>query len=388
VWRSIIRFGLLAAVSYHPSRSICQDRTVIFSLLYAIIRHLLALLVLLPRRETSTAAELLVLRHENAVPRRNVSRVRYEPADRLWFAALSGLLPGTCWRQVFPVTPATILRWHRRLVARRWDYSSHRRPGRPSKTASVRRLVIKMATDNPLWGHRRIQGELTRLGHRIAPSTVWQILTTAGLDPAPRRSGPTWKQFLAAQAQGIISCDFLTVDTVLLRRVYVLIFVEHDTRRLHIGGVTAHPTGRWVTQQARNLAIELGTRVDMLRFLIRDRDAKFVAGFDEVFHACGIEIIKTPPQAPRANAICERLVGTLRRELLDRVLVFSSPQLRRLLDRYAAHYNVHRPHWALGQHPPEAVHASPQPVTDHIATHHIRRSPILGGLINEYRHAA
>jgi putative transposase len=271
-------------------------------------------------------------------------------------------------------------------VARRWDYSNRRRPGRPPTAANIRTLVIRLATDNPVWGHRCIHGELTRLGRRIAPSTVWEILTAAGLDPAPRRSGPTWKQFLTTHAHAILSCDFLTVDTVLLRRVYVLIFVEHNTRRLHIGGVTAHPTGGWVTQQARNLAMDLGTKMDTLRFLLRDRDTKFVVGFDAVFQACGIEIIKGPPQAPRANAICERLVGTLRRELLDRILILSEPQLRHVLDRYATHYNIHRPHWALGQHPPEADHAGPAPVPQ--ATHRIRRSSILGGLINEYHHAA
>jgi putative transposase len=166
------------ATSY---RSICKDHTVIFSVLYTIVRHLLAVLVLLLRRDASTAAEVLTLRHENAVLRRTVSRVRYEPADRLWFAALAGLLPRSRWRQISPVTPATVLRWHRSLVARRWDYSHRRRPGRPPTAASIRTLVIRMATDNSLWGHRRIHGELTRLGHRIAPSTVWEILTAAGL---------------------------------------------------------------------------------------------------------------------------------------------------------------------------------------------------------------
>ncbi len=286
------------------------------------------MLVLLVRRDVSKEAESLVLRHENAVLRRSVSRVRYEPADRLWFAALSRLLPRSRWSQIFPVTPATLLRWHRRLVSRHWDYTHRRRQGRPPTVASLRRLVLRMAADNPLWGHRRIQGELTRLGHRIAPSTVWEILTAAGIDPAPRRSGPTWKQFLTSQAHAIVSCDFLTVDTVLLRRVYVLIFVEHDTRRLHLGGVTAHPTGAWVTQQARNLAMDLGTRLETLRFLIRDRDTKFLDAFDAVFDACGIEIIKTPPPAPRANAICERLVGALRRELLDRTLIVNQQHLK------------------------------------------------------------
>jgi transposase InsO family protein len=281
------------------------------------------------------------------------------------------------------------MRWHRRLVTRRWDYTHRRRElGRQPTAPSIRRLVLRMATDNPLWGHRRVQGELARLGHRIAPPTVWQILTAAGIDPAPRRSGPTWKQFLTTQAHAIVSCDFLAVDTVLLRRVYVLIFVEHHTRRLYIAAVTARPTSTWVTQQSRNLAMDLGARMETLRFLIRDRDTKFVDAFDAVFRSADIEIIKTPPQAPRANAICERLVGALRRELLDRTLIASERHLRRMLDEYTRHYNGHRPHWTLDQQPPAAEeHAPVPPVTD-LTGHRVRRSPILGGLIHEYHHAA
>jgi putative transposase len=160
-----------------------------------------------------------------------------------------------------------------------------------------------MARQNPGWGHRRIQGELARLGHRIAYSTVWEILKNAGIDPAPQCSGPTWSELLSAQARWIIACDFLHVDTVLLRRLYVLIFIEHGTRRLHIGGVTRNPTGSWVAQRARNLAMDLGARMDTLRFVIRDRDSKYTLAFDSVFDAEGIQVIKTPPRAPRANAI-------------------------------------------------------------------------------------
>jgi transposase len=177
---------------------------VIFSVVYVVVRCLLSCLMVLARREVSKDAELLALRHENAVLRRQISRVRYEPGDRLWLVALSRLIPRRRWGEVFAVTPATLLAWHRRLVTRKWDYSSRRRPGRPSTPATIRKLVIRMATENPAWGHRRVQGELVRLGHRIAASTVWQILHDAGIDPAPRRSGPTWKQFLAAQARSIL----------------------------------------------------------------------------------------------------------------------------------------------------------------------------------------
>src|SRR6266498_415311 len=204
--------------------------------------------MVLARREVSKDAELLVLRHQNAVLRRQISRVRYQPGDRLWLAALSRLIPRRRWGEVFAVTPATLLAWHRRLVTRKWNYTNRRRAGRPSTAAAIRKLVIRMATDNPRWGHRRVQGELVRLGHPIAASTVWQILHDAGIDPAPRRPGPTWKQFLTAQARGILATDFVHVDSVLLRRLYALIIIGHGTRRAHLAGITANHDGDWTTQ--------------------------------------------------------------------------------------------------------------------------------------------
>ena len=215
----------------------------IISVVYLLVRCLLGCLTVLSRTQESKDAEHLVLRHENAVLRRQVGRVRYQPGDRLWLAALSRLVPRRRWDEVFPVTPATLLAWHRRLVARKWDYASRRRPGRPPAASAIRKLVLRIATENPAWGHRRVQGELVRLGHPIAASTVWQIRHDAGIDPAPRRAGPTWRQFLAAQARGILAADFVHVDTVLLRRVYALVVIEHGTRRAHLAGVTAHPDG-------------------------------------------------------------------------------------------------------------------------------------------------
>ncbi|MGD6741643.1 hypothetical protein ACOKM3_07335 [Streptomyces sp. BH106] len=188
----------------------------------------------------------------------------------------------------------------------------------------MKRLVLRPARENSRWGHRRIQGELARLGYPVAASTVREILNAAGIAPAPRRSGPTWRQFLHAQARGVIACDFLHVDCALtLKRIYILVFVEHETLRLHLAEATARPTGGWVTQQARNLAVELDIRMEGLRFLIRDRDAKFTTSFDAVFEAEDVEVLKSPPRAPRANAVCDRLVGTLRRELFDHVLVYN-----------------------------------------------------------------
>jgi putative transposase len=296
------------------------------------------------RGDLAKDAELLVLRHENAVLRRQAGRVRYEPADRAWFAALARLVPRRRWAGVFPVTPATLLAWHRRLMARKYDTSNRRRPGRPPISPGIARIVVRLAKENPLWGHRRIHGELVKLGVKVAPSTVWEILRAAGIDPAPRRFGPTWRQFLAAQAAGILAIDFLHADTVLLKRLYVLVFIEHGTRRMHVGGVTAHPTGDWTAQQARNLALSLGSRFEDIRFLIRDRGSNFTASFDAVFQAAGTRIVLTAVQAPRMNAICERLVGTPRRELLDRVLILGKDHLRAVLAEYQVHYNTARPH--------------------------------------------
>ncbi|MFF3517788.1 integrase core domain-containing protein [Streptomyces sp. NPDC002573] len=360
----------------------------IVSLVYQLARKLLAVPALLLRRDAAKDAELLVLRHQNAVLRRQLSGpVRYEPADRLWFAALSSLIPRCRWAQVFPVTPGTLLGWHRRLIATRWDYSKRRaRLGRPSTAGVVKALVVRLAQENPRWGCRRIQGELKRLGHPVGSTTVWEILTASGIDPAPRRSGPTWRELLTAQAEGIIACDFLHIDLVDLRRVYALVFLEHGTRRLRVAGVTTHPPGPWTVQQARNVAVELGVRVDSLRFLLRDRDAKYTESFDAVFAADDIEVVRTAPRAPRMNAHCERVIGTLRREVLDHLLIWNESHARQVLEAYARHYNGHRPHQARGQLPPLAQE-HPAPMTAPTAQR-ILHTRVLGGLINEYRYAA
>ena len=325
----------------------------LLKIVYLLTCRVLGLAVLVFRGDLAKDAELLVLRHENAVLRRHAGRVRYEPADRAWFAALARLVPRRRWAEVFPVTPATLLAWHRRLAAKKYDTSKRRKPGRPPTVPGIARLVVRLAKENPLWGHRRIHGELTKLGVTVAPSTVWEILRAAGIDPAPRRSGPSWRQFLHAQAAGIVAVDFLHVDTVLLRRLYVLVFIEHGTRRMHLGGVTANPTGDWTVQQARNLALSFGERFEDIKFLIRDRGSNFTASFDAVFQAAGTRILRTAVQAPRMNAICERLVGTLRRELLDRVLILGEAHLRTVLAEYQAHYNTARPHQGIAQRVPD-----------------------------------
>jgi len=356
------------------------------SVVYAVAQRLFALVIVRGRGEASKDVELLVLRHEVAVLRRQVARPRLRPADRLVLAALTRLLPRSLWRSRI-VTPGTLLRWHRMLVARRWTYpATRRKAGRLPTAKLIRELVCRLARENPTWGYRRIHGELVGLGYTVCPSTVWNLLRAAGLNPAPRRDGPTWREFCTAQAKAMLACDFAHVDTVLLRRIYLFFVIELDTRRVHLLGVTRHPTGEWVTQTARNFVSDLGERADGFRFLIRDRDAKFTAAFDAVFTGAGIQVLRSPVRAPRANAFAERWIGTLRRECLDRILIVGERHLRAVLTDFVDHYNSHRPHRSLGQRPPDghddAIRAGPAPDA------RIERKELLGGLINEYQRAA
>src|SRR5262249_55653316 len=288
---------------------------------YLVVLRVFGWLALLARSDRAKDAEILILRHQVAVLQRQVKAPRLSWADRAVMAALARLLPrGQLVQLRLIVSPRTLLRWHACLVRRHWPYP-RRAPGRPGTAKPVRALVLEMARDNPGWGYRRIHGELAGLGYKLAPSTVWQILKDAGVDPAPRRSGQTWRAFLDAQAKTILAADFFHVDTVFLQRLYVLFFIEHGTRRGHLAGITAHPTGEWVTQHARTLLMALGNHARSLKFVIRDRDTKFPAASDAVFAAVGVRIIKTPVRAPRANAIAERWISSARHECLDRMLL-------------------------------------------------------------------
>jgi putative transposase len=350
-------------------------------LLYLIFCQLLGWLGLLARRSATKDAELLVLRHEVTVLRRQVTRPRLDWADRAVLAGLARLLPRWVWQGRL-VQPTTLLRWHRDLVRRRW--TSLHRPGRPGVALEIRDLVLRLARENPTWGYRRVHGELCRLGYKLGASTVWAILQRAGVDPAPIRSALTWRHFLRAQAKSVLAVDFFTVDTVLRKRLYVLFVIEVASRQVHVLGVTAHPMGEWVAQQARSLLMTLDDRAGRFRFLVRDRDTKFTAAFDAVFAAEAIEVLITPVRAPRANAYAERWVGTVRREVLDRMLILGCWQLRSVLAEYVDHYNLHRPHRALAQAPPLRP-GMPFVVA---SSARIVRPDRLGGLIHEYAQVA
>jgi putative transposase len=341
-------------------------------------------LALLARSDRAKDAEILILRHQVAVLRRQVKTPRLSWADRAVLAALARLLPGSQLRWLrLIVSPRTVLRWHADLVRRHWTFP-RRAPGRPRTGRSVHALVLEMARDNPSWGYRRIHGELLGLGHTLAPSTVWRILRDAGIEPAPQRSGQAWRAFLEAQAKTILAVDFFHVGTVFLRRLYVLFFIEHGTRRVHLAGVTARPASEWVTQQARNLLMNLEDQAGGLKFLIRDRDARFTAVFDAVLAAAGVRIIKTPVQAPHANAIAEQWIASARRECLDRLLITGERHLRLVLGEYVDHYDTHRPHRTLQQCPPVGRSRPPAPG----ANVRVLRRDRLGGLIREYSQAA
>ena len=233
------------------------------------------------------------------------------------------------------------------------------RRGRPSTSAEIRRLALRLAAENPTWGYRRIHGELRGLGHRLAASTVWQILNNAGIDPAPTRSEVTWSQLLRSQAA--VACDFATIDTVTLRRFYLLFFIDIPTRTVYFAGITHHPIGVWTTQAARNLLIQHGHQLADAQALVRDRASQFIDAFDEIFRTEGLKILPTPVRTPVANAFAERWIGTLRRELLDRTIIWNRRQLNNLVVDYIDHYNTHRPHRSLDQRPPVATDAADQP---------------------------
>ncbi len=343
-------------------------------------RFIAALACLAVRFGRSKDLEIIVLRHQLTVLRRQIDRPALNDQDRTLLGAVAAALPRPK-RSGWLVTPDTPLRWHRRRIARHWTQTT-RPPGRPPTVIEIRQLILRLAADNPTWGYRRIHGELIGLGHQIASSTVWQILKSNDIDPAPLRTDVTWSEFL--QSQAAVACDFFTVDTAPLRRYYVLFFIHIPTREVSYAGATANPTGAWTTQAARNLFLVHHDQLAGARALVRDRGSQFIDAFDEVFRTEGLKILKTPVRTPVANSFAERWIGSIRRELLDRTLIWNQRQLERLVVDYIEHYNQHRPRRSLDQRPP--IPADP---LNHPGRHlRVLKSTRCDGLIHEYRNAA
>jgi hypothetical protein len=340
-----------------------------WSFVYLGLCRLFQLVALLCRSERSKELEILLLRHELAILRRQPRRAPVRPVDRAFLAALTRALPRSAWSGL-SVRPATVLRGHRQLVRRRWTYPHRRPPGRPPLDRRNQALTLRLARENPSWGYRRIVGELRGPGISVSTTSVRTILIRHGLPPAPQRDELSWRNFLRQHAATTLVCDFFTVETAWLKRLYVL-FLSLERRRVEFVGCTPSPTGAWTAQQARNLLMTLDEQEQPLRRLVHDRDAKFSGGFDHVFESEGIAVIRTPVQAPNANAHAERCVGSVRRECLDRLLIFSRRQLEQVLRVYARHYNRHRPHCSLAFRPPNR-----QTEARHLCEHHPIRSSI------------
>jgi putative transposase len=346
---------------------------VLFALVYLLLRRVVRWMAGPSNDRMDNEVEVVVLRHQLMVLKRQVGKPRLRRRDRLFMAAIARTLSRARWSSLV-VSPQTLLRWHRELVRRKWTYRRTSAGGRPPITNEVRELILRMGRENPRWGCIRIRGELAKLGIRVSATKIRTLLRANGLGPAPRRSGPTWSEFLRSQAHAILALDFFTVETLRLRTLYVLFAIELWSRRVHVVGVSRNPDSVWVTQQARNLAV--GERLQEIRFVIRDRDAKFSGPFDEVFRSEAAKVVKTPIRAPRANAFAERWVRTVRTECLDWMLVLGRRHLEQVLRTYTAHYNEARPHRALGLGPW---------LLDGVR---VRRRDILAGLVHEYELAA
>jgi putative transposase len=353
--------------------------------LHVVFALLLDLAHVLTRSDHDKDLEILLLRQQLRLYERKAKQPRPSRWEKVALASLAARLPNLS-RVCLVFTPATLLRWHRAIVKRTWTFNNAPKPGRPPTSAACVELILLLARENPRWGYSKLQGELGKLGHRVAITTIKRLLRQHSLPPAPEHGMSTWRDFLGHYREYTVACDFFTVDTLFLTRLYMLFFIELGSRRVHLAGCTANPDAAWVTQQARQFTWHLQDgEPGPVKFLLHDRDGKFATGFDTVFAAEGIGVIKTPIGAPNANAVAERVGRSIREECLDRLLILNRAHLTFVLKQYLEYYNHRRPHQGLGQRSPVLT---PDPPTSAAAPAQVRCRPVLGGLLHDYAVAA
>ncbi len=330
--------------------------------------------------------EIIILRHQlNVMTRLHAKPVLSNRAEKMTLAVLTKKLRQATNQSVGQlrdviriVQPETVLRWHRELARRKWSYEQKNKGGRPRIHQEKENLIVRLAKENLRWGYGKIEGELLKLGYKVSITTVRNVLDRNGIVPAPVRYGSIgWKTMMNHYKEQLLACDFFTIETIFLRTVYVLVFIELGTRKVHLAGITSHPDGRWVAQQARQLVWKFEETGANFRCLIRDNDRKFTDAFDTVFESQETRIIPTPIRAPNANGCMERWVRTVRQECLDHILIINEAHLRRVLNAFLDYYNARRPHQSLAQQ-------SPIPRAAPVTTGKINRHKVLGGIINDY----
>ena len=359
----------------------------VWFVLVHLVGFLVDLLTATRRTEHDKDLQNLELQHQlRLVQRERPWPPRLTRWEKLTLAVLTAKLAGsttsprTALAQVLLLLkPETVLKWHRELIRRKWTCRRQHASGRPATPAEVEELILRLARENPTWGHSRIHGELAKLGNTLGRSTVRDVLQRHQVPPAPtrQRQPSTWRASLRLHQDQVLACDFFTVETLFLKTIYVLYFIELGTRRVHVAGCTANPTAAWVTQQARQLGWQLQDSEIAAPYLIRDRDSKFVPTFDAVFQSEGVTIIRTPYRAPNANAVTERWIRSVRQECLNHLLIVGEAHLRRVLDVYVGFYNEVRPHQGLDQR---------TPIPARLPAHQgpIRCRALLGGMLHSY----
>jgi len=356
----------------------------IYHLLFCFVTLVLDVFASVRVAPTEKDLQIALLRQQlRILERKSKTKPRLSRSEKLMLVTLATCLKAQTQRfhealseALFVVQPETLLKWHRQLVHRKWTFQHPHRGGRPRVERDTEALIVRIARENPRMGYDKIQGELLKLGLKIHPSTVKNILRRHNLLPAPQRGCSSWRTFLKHYRQQMLACDFFTVETLRLETLYVLFFIELGSRRVHLAGCTANPDRVWVTQQARQLVWHLSDEAMPLRFLIHDRDSKFAGNFDQVFVSEGFEIVRTPFRAPKANAVAERWVRSARQECLDQLLILNQHHLAHVLKVYVHYYNTARPHQGLAQRTPVPLSRSRR------GTIHCR--DVLGGILHDY----